>query len=714
MESRDYIDPNQLALNFPNQTPGEKTEINMEGKNFEININEILLVLKNTSQKYFDPIDYSLLTSPKSLLSHFYYNENECLAKIKAYPYYKRKFYKSLIYESILEIFKQCPDQSLIKEILDNLQKVKNIFNKKEKKNEEIKVEDYYKSLEEIFGTREVPKFLIRDDLKFIKFRENYKFDEKRPEVDNLITYYKKIKNGKIKPFDYISCKSVLFDIFILSNSKDISDNELINNILIDNYKEILSWFNLDIEKKSFDYIYNNFIIISPIEKDVLLETLFISVNNELNNPNNKEDLYLILISSFFYCILHKLIDNKENSINNNDININNSRITKLFTNTTDSLIKYLNKLDYDINSLISELFTYTLGYLNKKEKGGKLDNKINNINNKDDSSLAPNFITPDSKKNLLNTFYKEENIDYDFKMIEEKIMESKDDNLKERFQNIKNKLKLIDSLDSPSTFVETLVKKLVNVFTSNIYYFANFIRLSPFQKYISSNIVTIFVSGFGSQNDVHCIEWKKYIENDTRNSNYYFYHWPGDSFTKIIIKSLPIGLGGIKFDSDLPKVFMDSKNKAKISGKVLSIILRSRLFFGHRQINLVAFSLGNHVVKNCLKELNLNDDGRMIINDVTFMAGATTFKDKIKWYKIFKKLIGGRIVNCYSKKDNILKYLYSNCTGLEPIGSKEIDINDGKGGKNIVENYDFTDLNLGHLDYRDKFKDILNRINNK
>ena len=379
---------------------------------------------------------------------------------------------------------------------MGGLQKVKNIFNKKEKKNEELKVEDYYKSLEEIFGTREVPKFLIHNDLKFIKLRENYKFDEKRPEVDNLITYYKKIKNGKIKPFDYISCKSVLFDIFILSNSKDISEHELINNILIDNYKEILSWFNLDIEKKSFDYIYNNFIIISPKEKDFLLKTLFISVNNELNNPNNKEDLYLILISSFFYCILHKLKDNKENSINNNDININNSRITKFFTNTTDSLIKYLNKLDYDINSLISELFTYTLGHLNKKEKREMSDNNINNINNKDDSSLVPNFITPDNKKNLLNTFYKEENIDYDFKMIEEKIMESNDDNLKKRFQSIKNNLKLIDLLDS-SSVLETVVKKIVNAFTSNIYYFANFIRLSPFQKYISSNIVTIFVSGF-------------------------------------------------------------------------------------------------------------------------------------------------------------------------------------------------------------------------
>ena len=711
MESRDYIDPNQLALKFPNQTPGEKTEINMEGKNFEININEILTVLENTSQKYFKSIDYSFLTSPKSLLSHFYYNEKECISKIKTYSYYKRKFYKSLIYDSILEIFKQGPEK-IIKEIFDNIQKVKIIFYKKEKSNEELKVEDFYKSLEDNLGTREVPKFLIRNDLKFIKFRENYKDEEKkRPEVDNLITYYKKIKNGKIKPFDYINSKSLLFNIFILSNSKDISDNELIYNIFLDNYKEILSWFNLDVEKKSYDDIYNNFIDISSIEKKDLLESLFIPINNELNNPNNKEDLYLILISSFFYCILHTLKDSKENSINN-DINISNSRITKFLSNTIDNLIKYLKHCDYNINALISELFTYALSHLDKKEKGVNLDNKINNINDKNDNSLSPNFITPDNKKNLINTFYKEENIDYDFKMIEEKIMESNDDDLKERFQNIKTKLKLIDSLDSPSSIVETLLKKIVNVFTSNIYYYANYIRLSPFQKYITSNKVTILVSGFGSQNDIHCIEWKKFIENDAKNANYYFYHWPGDSFTKIIIKSLPIGLGGIKFDSDLPKVFMDSKKKAKISGKVLSIIIRSRLFFGHRQINLVAFSLGNHVVKNCLKELNLNDDGRMIINDVTFMAGATTFKDKIKWYKIFKKVIGGRIVNCYSKKDNILKYLYSNCTGLEPIGSKEIDINDGKNGKNIVENYDFTDLNLGHLDYREKFKDILKRIN--
>ncbi len=126
----------------------------------------------------------------------------------------------------------------------------------------------------------------------------------------------------------------------------------------------------------------------------------------------------------------------------------------------------------------------------------------------------------------------------------------------------------------------------------------------------------------------------------------------------------------------------------------------------------MVAFSLGNHVIKNCLKELSNRDDGKMVINNVTFMAGATTFRDRLKWYNIFNKVVAGRIVNCYSKVDYILKYLYSNCTGNQPIGNNHIDINDGKGGKNIIENYDLTDLNIGHLDYRKKFSDILKRIN--
>ena len=703
MEDRDTIDPNKLALKFQSQTPGEKTEINMEGQNFEINITEILSVLENTSQKYFNTIDYSFLTTPKSLLSHFYFNEKECLSKIKTHSYYKRKFYKSLIYDSILEIFKQGPEK-LIKEIFDSLEKVKINIERKEKNYEEIKLEDYYKLLEQELGTKDVPKFLIRDDIKYIKFRENYKNkDKERPETEKLITYYKKMKDGNIKPFDYIYNKSVLFDIFILSNGKDLINNELMNNIFIENYNEILSWFNLNLKQKDYEYIYNIFINITSIERNSLLESFFIPVNNELNNLKKNEDLYLILISSFFYCILHKMKDNNDINITNN-INISNSRITKFFSNIIDNLVVYLKNCKYNIRLLVNELFTYTLSIINENEKENVINNNTNN------SSFS--IINKDTGKNTLNmTFYQEENIDYDFKMIEEKIMESKDNILKDRFQQIKKRFKLDPG--NSNTIISTLFRRIIDAFISNIFYYSNYIRLSPFQRYMTSNEVTIFVSGFGSENDIHCIEWKKYIENDKQSSTYYFYHWPGDSFTKIILKSLPLSLTGFKFDIDLPKVFMDSKNKAKDSGKLLSIILRSRLFFGYRQINLVAFSLGNHVVKYCLKELNCRDDGKMIINNVTFMAGATTFKNKFSWYNIFKNVVGGRIVNCYSKADNILKYLYSNCTGNEPIGITEIDINDRNGGKNIIENYDFTDLNMGHLDYREKFSDILKRINN-
>ena len=67
----------------------------------------------------------------------------------------------------------------------------------------------------------------------------------------------------------------------------------------------------MNINKKSYEYIYSTFIDISSIERNGLLESFFIPINNELNNLKNKEDLCLIIISSFFYCILYKMKDDK-------------------------------------------------------------------------------------------------------------------------------------------------------------------------------------------------------------------------------------------------------------------------------------------------------------------------------------------------------------------------------------------------------------------
>ena len=101
--------------------------------------------------------------------------------------------------------------------------------------------------------------------------------------MEEIINYYLKIQNGQLKPFDYIHNKSQLFDIFVLSNSDDIEKNDMVREIFIENYKEILSWFNLDIDTRGFEYVNMNFIEIKSLEKKELLENLFIPINFEIN-----------------------------------------------------------------------------------------------------------------------------------------------------------------------------------------------------------------------------------------------------------------------------------------------------------------------------------------------------------------------------------------------------------------------------------------------
>ena len=47
------------------------------------------------------------------------------------------------------------------------------------------------------------------------------------------------------------------------------------------------------------------------------------------------------------------------------------------------------------------------------------------------------------------------------------------------------------------------------------------------------------------------------------------------------------------------------------------------------------------------------------IINNVMFIAGATHI-EQMKWNNIFNEVVNGRIINCYSKNDFVLKYLFA------------------------------------------------------
>jgi hypothetical protein len=123
-----------------------------------------------------------------------------------------------------------------------------------------------------------------------------------------------------------------------------------------------------------------------------------------------------------------------------------------------------------------------------------------------------------------------------------------------------------------------------------------------------------------------------------------------------------------------------------------------------------VGFSLGSHLIKHCLLELyNLakeDSDLENIIQNVVFVAGATNFKNKDKWNKIFDTLVSGRVINCHGDNDNILKHLFKLATTSDAIGHKKLESDSCK-----VENYDFSELSIDHHEYRKNLSKIIKKI---
>ena len=114
-------------------------------------------------------------------------------------------------------------------------------------------------------------------------------------------------------------------------------------------------------------------------------------------------------------------------------------------------------------------------------------------------------------------------------------------------------------------------------------------------------------------------------------------------------------------------------------------------------------------MIKHCLKELVDNNCEGNLINNVLFLAGATAIENKNKWNKYFNKIVSGRIINCFSKEDKILQYLYKLCVNKIPIGSYELICENNEN--NRVENYDLSEFGIGHLDYRENLKFIMQKV---
>ena len=671
---------------------------NMENNNddLDITIDNIENFFNNTINKYFKDEGYVFFQKEKDVLDHFFYNEETCLKYIKENYKNKenRKLYKTLFLDSLLNLFKQ--KDKIIKfseSILKKLSKLNEKFFSDN--NNKITLELYFSTLKKEFNVENIPKFLTYDTKKKIKniiyvreYENNLDKKIEESEIINLIFCYQWLcyirESGEplktfpkvyikipdfSQPFDDIlnnsnqkinsQIKETIFKIFILSNSSVLLYNEYTKKIFKKNYEKILSWFDINMNNKNFSYdnIFNTFISI-PLKKiNELLES-FIKIF-EINI--NTIEQYYFIIASLFYCITIELSNIHEEKF----------KFNYLIDNTIHNLQKYITQKNVDLKSMISYLDYYQIKEYPKK----------------------------------INNHYKFSNIE---KIFQDKTIPKI---INQRFENLSKNIKEIYS--SNTNLIPKLINKVMNLITPKIDQITREkLELIPYSKNYYSSEITILISGFGAESDNHSQLWKNLISSN-RRAMFYFYQWPGDSFMKIIIKSLPNKIpliNGIQiFDSSIPNVFLSAKKRAKICGKILGLILSSKKFFENCQINLIGFSLGTHVIKYCIKELYDLKIENNIINNVMFIAGATHI-EQMKWNNIFNEVVNGRIINCYSKNDFVLKYLFQPCVEKKPIGWDKLIIDDENNIK--IENYDMTDLKLGHTDYRNRFEDVLKIVN--
>mmetsp|Transcript_15602 Transcript_15602/g.20345 ORF Transcript_15602/g.20345 Transcript_15602/m.20345 type:complete len:151 (+) Transcript_15602:1648-2100(+) len=138
----------------------------------------------------------------------------------------------------------------------------------------------------------------------------------------------------------------------------------------------------------------------------------------------------------------------------------------------------------------------------------------------------------------------------------------------------------------------------------------------------------------------------------------------------------------------------------------------------GRRPVSLIGFSFGARVIYKCLKEIarhqrewlekkendrNLREPAS-IIEDVILM-GLPNHYNRDTWCDI-RRVVNGRLVNCYSKNDWILQIMFQlKKISVKPVcGTIPIDID-------RVESYDVSQIIQNHGDYCVKVSEILKMV---
>ena len=579
--------------------------------------------------------------------------------------------------------------------------------------------DQFYSSLVDLFKREEFPDFLVSKYIQLIKNKFLTLLSEKNIDVSyfyfsdaiiNFIDIYQDIFINK-KQFLFNAkksneCLENYFILILLSNNINLKNSQMkYLDHLIQDFEYFVHIFNLEsvFENKKLDFNYNMNKLLDKYMKE------YININE--NDAENKKKK-----------ILEKIIGNKKDNTNlDNILNIILSYCM---------ILNYLvtkNKKTGEIGISISDNYTT---FASMKVL---LDNTLSNFEMIVDVEEMNSFAESVLIKDILASKDYKENKEYNIEEIKEILINNKkNEKLRKLSEDFLKKL-----------YVKKYNKLLEFILSINQTFNINNVRqinLSPLNPKLTSNHCYIFISGFLSETSDHYEEWENMALNISAHNTCYFYNWPGNSLPNAAGATL-LNFGLTVLDKmaydklnqkdqtcldenkkklenpvnkfDPAQSFIDSSHKASLSGKILAHILASKLFFKNQTITLVGFSLGTHVTKHCIKkmyELHYKDHipCNDIIKNVVLIAGATSIAGKEEKFKnIFSKMINGKLINCFSKEDEVLKVLYRGAMQKKPIGNSELIID----GYDNLRNIDFTPLKLGHTDYRAKMDLVMNKV---
>ena len=556
-----------------------------------------------------------------------------------------------------------------------------------------------------------VPNFILYYDKKIINskindlivYKYNFNYDDKDRKsieykyLENLFNSFNKEPKGlfDINLFS-IEFRVSLFKLIILSNFKFIKRNELYNKKFLDKFERYILIFKLKEKYQELSDEYNIILKknIDEIEKDLKAITIKIKEDTFKIEENSKNKNSVIIV----------------HDDNNQELKSLNKKYLKLIFglsmmfNNIISIIKKITKegkeeISYRLNNRIkcssierqflinilnifkeekSYIYNYLLETYIFEEATKKYNRHLYNKLRENDRVVIPY----NSIINGMCAKYNESKDDKDSnnennKNSENKnnINENKNKNINEEqqkfineFTSFYNNYKFIfdqkeikkgffGSLFNSKTplYVDTKEGKFVNYSIYNL-------KLIPIiKRKISSSQITIIVDGsiydsiLFESNEKHLshkdIFNTFFVNNAYLNSDFYCYDWQSLNY----------------------KNNVDFKEVTTFYGKLLAYIIISKLFFQFQTINLIGQSTGCKIIKQCLiglhelkNKLNIYD----LINNVIFIGGASNLNlDK---YPYLFDNVSGKVVNIFSKKDQILFEFKKTAIGLKELKVKK------------------------------------------